>query len=150
MGTRDRVSYFYARDLWEHVSGECKTETVSDSFGLVHTWKRSRDLVLPVKIPRIEHHRKMLGSAVRVVQVSARSRSLSAERLHSTRTERDHRAKHLAVSYWERLVLLTISAIVENGDSIRRVRDREYTISSVLYYVMDSEKTLPLCYTGYK
>ena len=31
----DRASYFYAKDLWEHVSGEEETETVSDSFGLV-------------------------------------------------------------------------------------------------------------------
>ena len=27
----DRAGYFYARDLWEHVSGECETETVGDS-----------------------------------------------------------------------------------------------------------------------
>ncbi|MEF8839177.1 MAG: transposase [Haloarculaceae archaeon] len=28
---RDRAGYFYARDLWEHVSGERETETVGDS-----------------------------------------------------------------------------------------------------------------------
>ena len=27
----DRAGYFYARDLWEHVSGERATETVGDS-----------------------------------------------------------------------------------------------------------------------
>ena len=27
----DRAGYFYARDLWEHVSGERETETVGDS-----------------------------------------------------------------------------------------------------------------------
>ena len=27
----DRAGYFYARDLWEHVSGERETETVEDS-----------------------------------------------------------------------------------------------------------------------
>jgi hypothetical protein len=27
----DRASYFYTRDLWEYVSGERATETVSDS-----------------------------------------------------------------------------------------------------------------------
>ena len=27
----DRASYFYAKDLWEHVSGEEETETVGDS-----------------------------------------------------------------------------------------------------------------------
>ncbi len=27
----DRAGYFYAKDLWEHVSGERETETVSDS-----------------------------------------------------------------------------------------------------------------------
>ena len=27
----DRVGYFYARDLWEFVSGERETETVGDS-----------------------------------------------------------------------------------------------------------------------
>jgi len=27
----DRASYFYARDLWEHVSGKRATETVGDS-----------------------------------------------------------------------------------------------------------------------
>ena len=44
----DRASYFYTRDLWEHVSVDAGDRTVSDSFG--------RTLAADVfpKIPRIE------------------------------------------------------------------------------------------------
>jgi hypothetical protein len=48
----DRAGYFYARDLWEFVSGERETETVSDSsVSCVHREKAGR-LVFPIKTAR--------------------------------------------------------------------------------------------------
>ena len=49
----DRASYFYARDLWEHVSGERETETVGDSSV---TCVRGDDLEVwyfPPKLPEL-------------------------------------------------------------------------------------------------
>jgi hypothetical protein len=96
----DRAGYFYARDLWEHVSGARETETVGDSSVSCVRGDDHRSVVLPVETSRIERCRRLLGPIARVVQVPPYARSLDAERLHSTRTERDHRTKHLAVSYW--------------------------------------------------
>ena len=50
----DRAGYFYARDVWEHVSGKRETEPVCDSFGLVRTRRQTPSVVLPVETPRIE------------------------------------------------------------------------------------------------
>ena len=47
----DRAGYFYARDLWKHVSGDrnCRRQ-----FGLVRSRGRSRSMVLPVEAARVE------------------------------------------------------------------------------------------------
>lgn len=63
----DRAGYFYTRDLWERVSGERATETVSDSLGRVCAWRQACSLVLSAETAGTKPTRRLLGSAERMV-----------------------------------------------------------------------------------
>lgn len=49
----DRASYFYARDLWEHVSGERTTETVGDSSVTCVRGEKLAVWYFPPKLPEL-------------------------------------------------------------------------------------------------
>ena len=95
----DRAGYFYARDLWKHVSGERETEAVGDSSVSCVRGDDPKVWYFPSKLPELNAVEGCWDQLQEWFKYRLMPRSLDAERLHSTRIERDHRTEYLVVPH---------------------------------------------------
>jgi hypothetical protein len=95
----DRAGYFY-EDLWEHVSGERETETVGDSSVSCLRGDDLKVWSVPSKLPELNAVEGCWDQLQEWFKHRLIPDLSTLKDLHSTRTERDHRTKHLAVSNW--------------------------------------------------